>query len=209
MSQHADIAQPASLDFGLFLRSYKHKIRPEGQLECVQAAFRLDAEFFAQFAIFQKIFRRSKINWGDEIVLNLQRKGALPKDISTDDMFRIISLYNKHTRLFRIGRFDEHYLDSIEDIALFFILHDVKSIWIAGAYRELSVQLIDLIMVEVGKAKDIPLAHSMKALSLALTVELNQIQRVFTMYERDVSESLVKDLSYGGMLTGMPTGRKT
>lgn len=209
MSPDGSNPKATGLDYSLFARSYKPKVRPDGQLERIQAAFRLDVEFFEQFKIFRKILMQSRIDWGQEIVSHLQENDALTTELDDSDAFRIKDFYNKHVRLFRGGRFDENYLDSIEDIALFFVFHDVKTIWIAGAYRELTSRLIDLVMSELEKSMNVPLGHSMKALNLALTVELNQIQRVYTMYEREVSESLVKDLSYGGILTGMPTGRPT
>jgi len=192
-----------------FVDAYKAKVRPEGQLERMAEAFRLDAEFSSQFDIFRSILKKSRIEWGREIIMHLYSRKAFKEELSADEYDRIVRLYTHHIRLFRIGRFDANYLSSIEDIALFFLHHDVKSIWVAGAYRELTDAHIDLVITEVGKSKATPLGHSLKALTLALAAELNQIQRVYTMYERDVSESLIKDLTYGGMLTSMPKGRNS
>lgn len=197
-----------SEQYRLFVESYKPKIRPEGQLERMVKAFRIDVQFLSQFEIFRSILKKSQIDWGTSILRHLHDRGAFKEDLGEEDERCILELYKRHTRLFRVGRFDEHYLDSIEDIALFFVHLDVKSIWLAGAYRELTDAHIDLVISTIGKTMSTPMGHSMKALTLALTAEINQIQRVYTMYERDVSDSLVKDLQYGGILTGMPTGRK-
>ncbi len=197
-----------SAAYRAFVKAYKPKIRPENQLERVVKAFRLDVEFVQQFEIFRKSLKRSRIAWGPVLLSHLDDRGAFSTALSDEDRHCILSLYKIHERLFRVGRFDERYLNSVEDISLFFVHMDVKSVMIAGAYRELMDAHIDLVVSEVGKSQATPLAHSMKALTLALAFELNQIQRVFTMYERDVSATLIKDLSYGGMLTQMPTGKR-
>lgn len=207
MSHMANQVHKGSREFQVFLAAYKSKIRPAGQLRRMEQALGIDAEFKSRFDIFRMILKKSTLDWGKEIVFHLHAQDAFQRAPDEKDVECISEMYRHHMRLFRVGRFDESYLGSIENIALFFVHHDVKSIWLAGAYRELTDAHIDLVVEEVSKKQSTPLAHSLKALTLALTTELNQIQRVYTMYERDVSESLVKDLTYGGILTGMPKGR--
>jgi len=208
MSLMQPLVFKGSKEYQIFVATYKGKIRPVGQLKRMNAALGIDAEFKSRFDIFRTILKKSQLDWGREIILRLYALNAFRTELDDDDFQCIAELYARHVRLFRIGEFDEVYLNSIEDIALFFLHHDVKSIFLAGAYRELTDIHIDLVVEEVSKQLVLPLAHSLKALTMALTTELNQIQRVYTMYERHVSDSLIKDLSYGGILTGMPTGRK-
>lgn len=207
MSFLANQVYKGSQDFRLFLSTYKTRVRPDGQLQRMAQALGIDAEFKSRFDIFRNILKKSKLDWGREIILNLYAQNAFATELEEEDYECISEMYRHHTRLFRIGEFDEAYLNSIENIALFFVHHDIKTIWIAGAYRELTDAHIDLVVDGIARSQSIPLAHSLKALTLALTTELNQIQRVYTMYERNVSDTLVKDLTYGGILTRMPTGR--
>lgn len=195
------------LTFELFLKSYKPHVRTDGHRERMIDGFKLEADFFSAFRLLKPYLASDKGDWGDDIVQYLTVSGALGDGFSEADGLKMRSLYSLHARAFRIGVFDEAYLDSIEDLALFFAYHDVKTLFIAGAYRQLTQRLIDLICDRAGLNRRVPLRTLMKALVSALSVELNQIQRTFTLYERYVSESLVADLSFGGILTGMPTGK--
>lgn len=200
-------ATRTAIDFDLFHETYAPKIRPEGQLDRIKQAFGLDGEFFAQFEIFRLVLKTTRIEWGDELVMNLMKRGALTDQVDDKDIALLRRLFRDHTRIFREGKFDGAYLDSIEAVALFFVQNDIKTIWIAGAYRDLTARLVDLVIDLRAKNERLPIGHSIKAMTTALSVELNQIQRVFTMFERNVSDSLVKDLSFGGVLTKLPDGR--
>ncbi len=207
---HTAVSAPCgSTSYKLFVDSYKHKIRPEGQAIRLRSAFQLDGVFTRQFETLRGVLARSRLEWGDEIVHGLMKRSAFPDTVDDVELQCINVLYQRHTRIFRAGIFDDNYLNSIEDIALFFIHHDVKSIMIAGSYRDLVDKHVDLLVDgDIKKTSPMSVGAGIKAITLALSIELNQIQRVYTMHERDVSQSLVKDLSYAGMLTAMPTGRR-
>ena len=207
MNAQADITGPKGIEFELFLDSYKGVVRSPDQIANMKTAFGLDAEFFAQFEIFRMVLKSTNIEWGDEIVMNLMRRGVIDASTDPKHVDKLKSLYRRHTRIFRDTKFDAEYLDSIEAVALFFVHRDIKTIWLAGAYRDLTARLIDLVVDLSSKNKRMPVGHPIKALTTALSVELNQIQRVFTMYERRVSKTLVKDLAYGGQLTKLPGGQ--
>ena len=138
--------------------------------------------------------------------MHLGRVCETTQNLDPEALSQIKKLYQEHSMLFRTGRFGDEYLDSIETIALFFIYHDIKTIWLSSAYHETIRSLTEIVCSRASRNKSVPLRYLINSLFCALSVEQNQIQRTFTVYERHVSETLVKDLSYGGILTGLPNG---
>lgn len=194
------------MTFELFRDSYKPHIRSDGYDKEVAQSFTMDGRFFEEFRYLRRYLLADSNNWGDDILLHLSRNNALPASFSREDGKLLSRLYKDHAQIFRTGKFAEDYLQSIEQIALLFIYHDIRTIWILGGYREQTRRLIDLIC-ERGKLNTrIPIRDTMHALTGALTIEMNQIQRCYTLYERFVSKSLVEDLQRFGMLTGSAQG---
>lgn len=173
-------------DFEGFRDSFKPLMRPEGTVAQLACVFRLDANFSSEFKYLRRYLLADKINWAEDIVSHLMTLDALSAKMDVTNLNILRNLYRTHVDVFRMGRFGEEYLDSVEDIALFFIYHDVKSLWLAGAYRELSARLIELVCTRRGFNKNLPIRGTMKALTAALLIELNQIQRTYTLYERNV-----------------------
>ena len=194
------------MDFHLFKNSYKPHVRPDDMAANLRRAFRLDAKFAAEFKRLKPYLQTGRGDWGDLVVMSLSERSALAKSMKDDDLRQLLSLYRNHSAIFRAGNFDETYLDSVEDIALFLRFHEIKTLWVASVYRDLTEQMIDLVCDRARLNRHVPIKGLLHALSCGLAVELNQIQRTFTMYERYVSDALVKDLSMGGMLTSAPTG---
>lgn len=206
VKQMRDIAPPPTIDFDLFLKSYKPRIRPEGYEQDLARAFEIDVRFMEEFRCLRRYLLADENNWGEDICLHLSRQGALPDTVTPQDERKLSSLYRQHSANFKTGKFDVNYLDSIETIALFYIYHNVRTLWLVGAYREQTSRLIDLVCERATMNQRIPLRGTMHALTSALTLEFNQIQRTFTMYERYVSDALVSDLKRTGMLTQAPRG---
>lgn len=194
------------MDFDAFKESYKPHIRPPNAVKDMERAFQINAVFREKFRVLKPYLPARKSDWGDRVVDNLVACEALEHKTQQVEVERIRNMYRQHSVVFRAGAFDEAYLDSIEDIALYFAFCDVKTLWIARAYADLTISTIDFVFDRGRLNKSHSVRLLMHALTGALSLELNQIQRTFTMYERYVSDALVKDLSFGGMLTTAPKG---
>lgn len=197
------------MDFEIFRKSYKPHIRPDNLVSELAEAYRLDQKFAAEFRHVKPYLPTRNSTWADSVVQTLSDRGALPENFTDEDLTKIQSLYRQHSSNFRAGAFEETYLDSVEDVALFFIFHDVKTLWVSSAYADLTRDLLGMLFDRARLNRRVPVRNLARSLTCALSLELNQIQRTFTMYERYVSDALVKDLSFGGMLTSTPTGRPT
>ena len=184
----------SGLSFDLFRESYKPHIRAKGYEQKLKCAFEMDAHFFEEFRYLRRYLLADQNNWGEDIIRNLSRHDALKDAFDHEDAKVLHRLYRVHSGVFRSGKFGTDYLDSIETIALFYIYHDVQTIWIVGAYQEQTERLIDLIFKRATSNKRLPVRETMRALTRALTLEINQIQRTYTMYERHVGAALVSDL---------------
>lgn len=194
------------MDFEDFAKSYKPHIRPPDLVNALSKAFRLDAGFREEFRVLKPYLPAHKSDWGETVVNNLVESKSITRDEDGAKLNKIRSLYRHHSVIFRAGKFDEEYLDSIEDIALFFAFCDIKTLWVSSAYRDLTSNIIDFIYERQRLNRGHSVRFLMRAVTGALALELNQIQRTFTMYEKYVSDALVKDLTFGGMLTGGAKG---
>lgn len=188
------------LNFELFQNAYKSTIRPKGMVKQLESVFGLDAKFKAEFRYLRKFLLADRVNWSDDIIAHLGTNDALAHDIDDHQQNTLRELYRVHADNFRLGEFGEAYLDSLEDVALFFIHHDIKSIWVVGAYREIAERLIDVISDKSQNNRNLPLRETMRALTSALLIEVNQLQRCFTMYERRVSTAIVKDINQSAFM---------
>lgn len=197
--------------FEVFRSRFKPLVRPAGTLPELACIFRLDANFTAEFKYLRRYLLADKINWAEDIVSHLLTLDALSAKMDVTNLNILRNLYRTHVDVFRMGKFGEEYLDSVEDVALFFIYHDVKSLWLAGSYRELSARLIELVCRRRGFNKNLPIRGTMRALTAALLIELNQIQRTYTMYERNVGRIRSRPIGDGtGQVHGLhPSMLKT
>lgn len=197
-----------TFDYELFRSTYKPHIRPDDMARQMQTVFRMDPQFVAQHRYLRKFLLADRINWSEDIITHLTHIDALGDKLNLASLNTLRGLYKTHADLFRIGKYGEEYLDSVEDLALFFIHIDVKSLWLTGAYRELSLRLIDLIVERSANNRTLPLGGTMQALTTALLIEINQIQRTYTMYERYVSKSLVSDLTKSSFMKDVRSGQE-
>jgi len=184
--------------FDLFVQSYKPLIRPKDTLTRMVDAFQLNARFQEEFRYLRPYLPRKGESWADEILKHLCQVCETTRNLEPEALSQIQKLYRDHSMLFRVGRFGEDYLDSIETIALFFIYHDIKTIWLSSAYHEAIRGLTEIVCARASRNKSVPLRYLLNSLFCALSVEQNQIQRTFTVYERHVGATLVKDLSKDG-----------
>ncbi|QHQ36244.1 hypothetical protein [Algicella marina] len=187
-------------NFEIFVASYKPHLRSPGYEDSLRRAYTLDARFMEEFRILRRYLIADDNNWGEDITRHLSRQSALPGTFSPENAKLLARLYREHVKIFITGRFDSCYLDSIETIALFYIFHDIRTLWITGAYREKTSRLMDLVCARFSLNKRLPIGQTLRALSGTLILEVNQIQRCFTMYERYVSSALLQDLTLTGML---------
>lgn len=186
--------------FEAFRARYKPLIRPEETYARMRRAMSVDAEFLAEFGVLRSYLRPLLEGWSDGLLGYLKRFSEFSDQFSHADEIILQRLMREHAKHLAAGHFDERYLDSLEDVALFFIYFDVKSIWVAGAFQAITGDAIDFVFKRAEARHAIRVRQLVKALSKTLALELNQIQRVYTIYERRQYRTLIEDLRTGAFL---------
>ncbi|MEO0912961.1 MAG: hypothetical protein AAFY59_08220, partial [Pseudomonadota bacterium] len=98
------------------------------------------------------------------------------------DLETLRNLVAAHGRAIIVGRFDEDYFSTLEDLTLFFIYHHVYNIWVvASVKRTITGTMEELFRTHTSGGR----AGLMMVLTNFLVLELDQIQRVFTMFNRN------------------------
>lgn len=183
--------------FADFLAHHKPLIRPEGTLVRMRRALSVDAEFLAEFEVLRGYLRPLLAKWSDALLGYLRQFPEFQEKFIGEEERLLRPMMIEHSKQLALGRFDEAYLDTIEDLALFFIYFDVRSIWVAGAYQSITRDAIDLVFKRAMERRAIRVRQLMKILVSSLALELNQIQRVYTIYERGQYRALIEDLKSG------------
>lgn len=187
--------------FLAFRERYKPLIRPDETLPRMRRALSVDAEFIAEFTVLRGYLRPMLQGWTEALLGYLYRFPELRERFGAEEEELLRPLIRQHSHNLAAGHFDEHYLNSLEDIALYFIYFDVKSIWVAGAYQAITRDAIDIVFKRATDRHAIRVRQLMKILTSALALELNQIQRVYTVYERRQYTTLIEDLNSSAFLT--------
>ncbi len=192
------------LDFAGFWQTYRNCIRPDDVRDLTVKSFKIDSEFLMEFRVLKPFLTSDKEHWVDDILRHLMAVGGLGPEFGTSDQSEARRIYREHEHVFFRGRFRDEYLDSIEKVALFFIFHNVKSVFLVGAYRALNARLIATICQLAKKNRRARLDLVLKALSAATLIEVYQIQRTYMLYERHLSQKMVRELGERGMLNVDP-----
>ncbi len=189
-----------SESFEAFRARYLPLIRPEETLSRMRRALSVDAEFLGEFEILRSYLRPMMEGWADSLLGYLTKFPEFKEQFGFEENAQLRLLIREHAKQLAAGHFDEKYLTSLENIALFFIYHDVKSIWVAGAYQAITRDAIDMVFTRATDKNAIRVRQLMKILVSSLALELNQIQRVFIIYERRQYAALIDDLKSGAFL---------
>lgn len=172
------------IGFKGFLASVGPKVRPPETLARLRRAFALDVGFEEEFALAKPYLAAEAGDWAETQLRHLTAHDALPATIDAQGVAVFKRLVDAHMRQTLHGKFDAHWLDTLEPVALFYIYHDVKSIWVAGAHHALTGRAVDRVAAEASRRGARRVPQLVKALLGALALELNQMQRVYTMAER-------------------------
>lgn len=167
-----------------FRATYKPHIRPKDHLRQMRRAFDVDVHFEEEFTLLRPWLQRTQSTWVDQIVDILLQYDGIGAEFNEGDKQKLRNLYRRHANAFASGRFGDDYLDTLEDVALFFLFHGVRSVWLAGAYGRLTEQAVDYFFEIAQSRRQAPVKRLMRCFSKGMTIELSQIQRVFICYER-------------------------
>lgn len=181
--------------FSHFRATYKPHVRPPHHLRRLRQAFTIDAHFEAEFVLLKPWLQRTQRGWVDQIVEHLLQFDGIGQNFSEADTEKLRKLYQRHAEAFSSGRIDEDYLDSLEDVALFFLFHEVRSVWLAGAYGRLTEAAVDYFFEVAECRRQTPARRLMRCFSKGMTIELSQIQRVFICYERRLQSVVLGGLA--------------
>lgn len=184
------IASPSRESFEEFRTRVKPLIRPDGTLARLRLAMKVDARFHAEFGVLRAYMRPVLERWPDRLTGFLQGFDETKDRLDAEAQKHLRALARRHSVSLARGRFDADYLDTLEELALFFVYWDVKSIFLAGAYQAITTEAIDIVLERAKKRGAIRVPQLIQILISALSLELNQIQRVYIMYERSRFEDL-------------------
>ena len=184
-----------SAPFETFRGYYKPFIRSKGHLTRITRAFELGPEFERRFAQLRAAIHTAELNWAENVILFMVQNKELNHSFDVPDLDQLRRLYAAHEAELREGRFGEAYLDTLEDIALFFIYHEIKSMWVAGAYCRMGDKLLDRLFERAIKDKKLPVQETSKVLSRVVMLEVNQLQRCFTLFERHLTRDAMSMLN--------------
>ncbi len=195
--------------FEAFRARYLPLVRPEGTLSRMKRALSVDAEFLGEFEILRGYLRPMMEGWAESLLGYLKKFPEFKEQFGFEEDAQLRQLVREHAKQLAAGHFEEKYLESLENIALFFIYHDVKSIWVAGAYQAITRDAIDMVFTRATSKNAIRVRQLMKILVSSLALELNQIQRVYIIYERRQYATLIDDLKSGAFLSDSASDLET
>lgn len=174
-----------------FRKAHRPRIRPKGTEERLRRAMEVDASFLAEFEALRAYLRPVLEEWPESLLSFLQRHPECHDRLEQEAVGELRRLVKAHSVHLAQGRFDAAYLDTLEDFALFFIRRDIKSIYLAGAYQAITARAIDLALERAKKRGAHRVPQLIQTLIATLSLELNQIQRVFIVHERARYEDLL------------------
>ncbi len=174
--------------FAHFHSFYRPRIRPEGHVADVRRAFQIDKSSHDAFHDLRPFLRHEQKTWPDTIARRLSEHGAISAAFLVSDLAELRRVYARHAAHFAAGDFSDAYFDSLEDLALLYLFHDVRSVWLAGVYAELEEASVDKFFEYAKLNRHASPRRIMRAFSKAMTLELSQISRVFIAYERAVAD---------------------
>lgn len=170
--------------FEAFRDRVKPQVRPEQTLPRLRRALRVDDAFIAEYQALRPFLRPMLQHWPDALIAQLHRFPEPSAQLDAAAEAGLRQLLKAHALQLMSGNFDADYLDTLEDVALFLVHRNVKSIWLAGAYQQMTCEAIQLVFDRADQRHAPRRRQLITVLVSALALELNQIQRVFTLVER-------------------------
>lgn len=169
--------------FAAFRADHLRHIRPDGTRQRLHRAFEIDVVFLESYGLARPYLARFQERWADAIAAHVAAARSNTGPFEPEDAAAFSRLYRLHMQHVIRGRFDDAFLDTLEDVALFMIYRDIKSVWLAGAHQKMLGDMIDLVFDRVEAPRRHRLNRIVKLLVKAMAIEMNQIQRVFTTVE--------------------------
>lgn len=187
-------------DFPAFRAAYKAEIRPDGTLERMRRAFGVDVSFLETYRLLRPYLRRFDDMWSDLIVSHVTQSASGAGAFDAKHAGDFSYIYKLHMRSIREGRFDEYYLSTLEDVALYMAYRDIKSVWLAGAYQDILSRMIRFVFERTEEHRLVKIERLIQVLSKTVAIEMNQVQRVFTVLETQRLHAFIDDLQHGADL---------
>lgn len=178
-------------DLRKFIEELRPQVRPDWLIPEVNRALNVDQSFKVQFKAAQSHLSEDMNTWADLVITTLINRKHLDQDFPPEHMTFLRDIFKEHRRVVLEGKFEDGYYTSIETIGLFFIYYNVLPLFVIGAIKA----RIDHIVGELGGSHSssgrLP---TIASLITFLTLEVNQIQRVYIAYHgRNSAEIFATD----------------
>lgn len=171
-----------------FITEWKPLIRPDGLAEALLSAYGLRPNDRDDVSRLPAIFAEYDQLWLRELGADLCGHPQVQGRLAPSDVERLNSFLDTHRRFMRLGRFGSDYLDSIEDIGLFFLYHEVMPLWVISCFDQVKNRLLETIQEE---STSICLEEQLaltKGVTTATLVDSTQFQRVYNFYDHTLAE---------------------
>ncbi len=164
-----------SPDFQVFLDANMPKIHPEGTIGRVRRAFGINGNYGAAFKALRHALRLEIDRWPEMIVMEIMQNRDMSErlDHAQMDTFRL--LCQRHKQAILDAKFDTDYFRTLEEFVLFFIYHDIRAVWVAGALKN----VISESMARLYDRNDSSQRRILFTLLDFMALELSQVQRVY------------------------------
>ena len=173
-----------------FIEFFRPQIRQDQLIKHVTTALGIDDAFRGQFAAARPLLASEMKGWGDLVLTNLINHHHLPPDLSQAEVMLARNIFLEHRRAVIEARFDDEYFTSIENVALFFIYHNVVPLFVIGAIKSRVDAMIQQTIKSPTAAGRLPTIASLVTL---FAIEANQIQRVFIAYHGSGSLDILNE----------------
>jgi len=162
-------------DFQSFLDANMPMIHPEGTIGRVRRAFGINGSYAMAFKTLRHALRQEIDRWPEMIVMEIMQNRDLSERLDHEQMDTFRLLCQRHKQAILDAKFDADYFRTLEEFVLFFIYHDIRAVWVAGALKN----VISESMARLYDRNDSSQRRILFTLLDFMALELSQVQRVY------------------------------
>lgn len=170
-----------------FTKRARPLIRPEGLEARIAKALDLNDSFLTEFSAFRTELSGEIKRWPDQLLLEFMKIGDITEHVPEDQLPLMRKLVHAHGRTIIMGKFDDDYTKSLEDMALFFLRQGVWNIWVTGAVKRTIMGTVEALASKRSGGR----VQMLMTLTNFLVLELDQINRVYILYRAALAKQAI------------------